>query len=156
MSLAIDTQRHQQIISKDICLQKTSVIGTLCWWSLLRWQWHRHNTINLYDSSYLFKIQQLMLLLLCPLPLFLGQNSAYPNNGGNRFIHNTSTYHPNYLLSHYRNPKSVFSGLTTSARWQCQGMPKCNLPDHLYFLLSLCMLYSTDSRWMWIWGKKEW
>jgi len=30
MSLAIDNQRHQQIISKDICLQKTSVTGTLC------------------------------------------------------------------------------------------------------------------------------
>jgi hypothetical protein len=49
--------------------------------------------------------------MLCP-PLLLGKNSAYPNNGGNRFIRNTSTYHPNYLLSRYRNPKSVLSGLT--------------------------------------------
>lgn len=85
------------------------------------------------------------LLLLCPLPLFLGQNSAYPNNRSNRFIHNTGTYHPNYLLSQHRNQKSVFSGLTASARWQCHERQNAACQIICSFYLST--LLSTSPTW---------
>jgi hypothetical protein len=51
----------------------------------------------------------------------------------------TSTYHQNYMLSHHTNEKSVFSGLTASARWRVRRCQNATCQITMFFV---CCLFS--------------
>lgn len=90
--------------------------------------------------NYNSKCHLVSLLMLCPLPLLLGQNSAYPNNGGSRFTHTIPVRINQTICFTLQKPKiSVF---WTDCRCKVKMSGNAKMQPARSFVLFVCCSFS--------------